>query len=344
MEGRRPVNIHPKQRRRIVVLIGCAGAAAALAVTAAATTNRVQSSSAAPCPPKGTKIGYSPLTMSFQWFGYVVKGIKAEAKRCGVTVLVSDPAGDAAKQANQVENMVTAGAKAIAISANDAKSISNVVKRAKAAGVKVVQHDSTVPGAQARVGVPERDFGSAIGKVGAQWLKRAKPNQSSYKVAILNADSLGPVLLTRKAGLLAGMKSGLASKPFKVVADQEAYAEDTALDTAATILTKNPDLDLILCVNDVGALGATSAIKAAGLKPAKDVAAVGSATERVLKAIIDGSIPGGILVPGISAGQRIATASFQLLAGKKPGFYIPEQLVSVTTVAQAKKWQKTKGN
>src|SRR5262249_20215283 len=161
--------------------------------------------------------------------------------------------------------------------------------------------------------------------------------------AILNADSLGPVLLVRKAGLKAGLRQALKGKPFTIVADQEAYAEDTAHNAVATILQKNPDLDLILAVNDVGALGAISAIQAAGLKPGKDVAAVGTATERVLEAIVAGTSPGGILIPGVSAGQKIADAMFMLLAGAKPGFHLAETLIPVTTVPQAKFWEKTKG-
>jgi ABC-type sugar transport system substrate-binding protein len=282
--------------------------------------------------------------MSFQWYSYVIKGIRAEANRCGVTLLVADPGGDAAKQSTQLENMLTAGAKAITIAANDPKAITAFVTKAKAAGVKIVQHDSTVPGSQANVGVTEKELGTGIGTIGGQWLLKAKPDKSSYKVAILNADSLGPVLLVRKAGLKAGLRAALKGKSFTIVADQEAYAEDTGLNTVSTILQKTPDLDLILCVNDVGALGSISAIKAAGLKPNKDVAAVGTASERVLEAIVAGTSPGGILIPGIPSGEKIAAAMFSLLAGGKPGFHLSEPLVPVTTVAQAKLWEKTKGN
>jgi ABC-type sugar transport system substrate-binding protein len=334
--------------RRSVVGAACLAFALSIgggaAVASSQTRAAAEVAEAAPCPPKGTKIGYSPLSMSYEWFSYVVKGVKAEAKRCGVTVIVTDPGADAAKQASQLENMVTAGVKAIGLMPNDAKAVDPAVKKALAAGVKMVEHDVQFNGAQGIVAVSNYQFGFEIGKIGGKWLRKAKPNQDSYQVALLNSDSLGENLIKRRVGLIAGLKAGLAGKPYKLVANQEAYLEPKALDVASTILQKNPKLDLFLCTNDVCALGASSAIKAAGRKPGKDAAAVGSATVRVLQAIIAGEMPGGLLVPGIPAGESVTRAMFYLLAGRKPGFTLPEAVVPVTTVADAKRWLKTKGN
>lgn len=328
----------------VTCLVLVATSIAAMTAGAAAQKNASARTAGATCPAKGTKIGYSPLEMSYEWFTYVVQGIQAEAKRCGVTLIVSDPGGDAAKQANQLQNMVTAGVKAIGLMPNDPKAVGPAVKQALSSGVKMVEQDVGFTGAQAVVAVSNFQEGYGIGKIGGQWLRKAKPNESSYQVALLNSDSLGQSLIDRRKGLIAGLKAGLAGKPYTLVANQEAYLEPKALDIGTTILEKNPKLDLFLCTNDVCALGATEAIHAAGLKPGVDAAAVGSATARVLKAIAAGQIPGGMLIPGISSGKAVADAMFDLLAGRKPGFTLPEAAIPVTTVAEAKQWLKTNGN
>ena len=342
------LKIVPRISVRSLVSVTCVVlvATSVAAMTAGATTQKNASAktAAAPCPAKGTKIGYSPLEMSYEWFTYVVQGVQAEANRCGVTLIVSDPGGDATKQANQLQNMVTAGVKAIGLMPNDHKAVVPAVKQALSAGVKMVEQDIGFTGAQGVVAVSNFQEGYGIGKIGAQWLRKSKPNEASYQVALLNSDSLGASLITRRKGLIAGLKAGLAGHPYKLVANQEASLEPKALDVATTILVKNPHVDLFLTVNDVSALGATEAIQAAGLKPGVDAAAVGSATVRVLKDIVAGKIPGGMLIPGIGSGKTVADAMFYLLAGRKPGFTLPELAIPVTTVAQAKQWLKTNGN
>jgi ABC-type sugar transport system substrate-binding protein len=314
-----------------------------LLVLGLGTVTHAQDESGATCPPEGTKVGYSPLTMEFEWFTFVAQGLIDAAAECGVEVVVFDPKSDAAEQVNGVETMLASGIAAVAISAVDGNAISVVVDAAHAQGVPVVQHVSSVPGADVNVGVPELEFGRQIGLAGGQWLASAKPDDAPYKIAILNADSLGTGLLDRKAGLLAGLEESIPADQYEIVSDIEAYAEDTALDNASTILQANPDLDLFLTVNDVGALGALAAIETAGLDPATDVAAVGSLTRRGLEAVVAGTMPGGTVVPGAPHGEALADALFALLAGETPEF---DQLVNpslVLTPEEAAEWLEKGG-
>jgi ribose transport system substrate-binding protein len=324
-------------RRSVAALaVVVLSASAAVAQSPSASTGSV------PCPPEGTKVGYSPITMQFEWFTFVANGLKDEAAKCGVEVLVYDPNGDAQDQVSGVESMLTSGISAIAISAVDGNAIKVAVDEAHAQGIPVVQHVSSVPGADANVGVPESEFGRQIGLAGGKWLVGAKP-EGPYEVAILNADSLGEGLLDRKAGLLAGLEESVPAGSYEVVADTEAYAEDTALDAATIILEANPDLDLFLTVNDVGALGALAAIEAAGLDPATQVGAVGSLTRRGLEAVVAGKMPGGTAVPGAPHGEALARTMFALIAGQQPEF---DQFVNpslVLTKEEAQEWLESGG-
>lgn len=291
------------------------------------------------CPEEGTKVAYVPYTASDEWFKTITNRIEERAKECGVEFSTFDPAGDGAAQADGIDNLLTSGVDAITISAIDADAIRPAIERALDDGVKIVQHvASPIEGADVNVGVPEPEFGQMIGEVGGEWLLETKPDEDTYQVAILNADSLGEGLLDRKQGLIDGLESALGDMSYEIVSDTEAFAEDSALDAATTVLTAHPDLDLILCVNDVGALGAVAAIESAGLKPAVDVAAIGSLTQRGLEAVVAGKMPGGITVPGAPHGDAIADAMFGLLTGDvKSGedVLVPPTRISSAEEAQA---------
>jgi ABC-type sugar transport system substrate-binding protein len=291
------------------------------------------------CPEAGTKVAYVPYTASDEWFSTITTRIQQRAEECGVTLMTFDPAGDGAAQADGLDNLITSGVKAMTISAIDAKTIAQAVDRAKADGIYIVQHvASPIDGADGNVGVPEPEFGQMIGGVGGDWLLKAKPDTETYQVAILNADSLGAGLLDRKQGLIDGLEAALGGHPYEIVSDVEAFAEDTALDATSTILTAHPDLDLVLAVNDVGALGAVAAIESAGLKPGEDIAAVGSLTKRGLEEVVAGKMVGGITVPGAPHGDAIADLMFGLLTGQiQPvkDLLVPPTLITSPEEAQA---------
>ena len=273
-----------------------------------------------PCPPEGTLIAYSPLTLEFVWFADIITAMEEEAAKCGVDVITDDPENDAQNQVTNIENMLERGVSALAVITVDEVTMAPVAERARDDGIIVVRHVGSLEGYDANVGVPETVFGELIGEVGGEWLLEAKPDGAPYQVALLNADSLGPNLLDRKQGLKDGFDRVMAGAEYEIVADVEAWAEDTALDAVAAILAANPDLDVILTSNDVGALGGLAAIEAAGLTPNVDIAIVGSLLERGLQAVADGRMPGGITVPGSTHGVGLIEALFRLLAGEEGGF------------------------
>lgn len=270
------------------------------------------------CPPSGTKIGYTPITNESEWFARIADQVVAvAAEECGVEVIIFDPVGDAVAQAEGIESMIQAGVSAISIAAVDGDTLRSVIQEAKEAGIYIVQHVSEVPAFDVNVGVPEHIFGSLIGQVGGEWLLSAKSDGAPYQVAILNADHLGEGLLVRKEGLVSGLEEALDGAEFEIVADVTGLLEDEALDATIAIIEANPGLDLILTINDIGALGALAGIESSGLEAGVDVAAVGSVTEvRALEAIIEGRIPGGITVAPEPHGDALVRAMFALLLGE----------------------------
>lgn len=260
------------------------------------------------------KIGYSPLTMEFDYFQFIEAGVKQIADQCKVEVVTADPRIDATKQVADIESMVSGGADAIAIYSVDPVAVLTAVDAAKAAGTKVIAAVSVFEGADVSVGISDHDFGYAQGVLAGPVLTERKPGQAMYKVAILNADSLGPNLLDRKQGLIDGLSESITN--FEIVSDVEAWAEDTALSAVETILQAHPDLDIILTVNDPGSLGALNAVEAAGIDIKTGTIVMGLGIDkRVLEGVLDGSFPGSVSPEPIATGRALAAVAFALNRG-----------------------------
>ncbi len=275
------------------------------------------------------RIGYSPLTMEFEYFKFIETGMKQIAEQCGVEVVTADPKVDAAQQVSDVENLVSGGVGAVAVYCVDPKAVMAAVDTAHKNNVKVVAAVSAFDDADAYVGISDYEFGLIEGRLAGPALLAAKPGKDKYKVATLNADSLGPNLLDRKKGLTVGLAENV--KNFEVVADVEAWAEDKALAAVETILQKYPDLDLILTVNDPGTLGALSAVQAAGIDPRKGTIVMGLGIDkRVLQAVLDDLIPGSVSPEPIATGRTLTAVAFALERGDKVDKNIVVPVVAIT--------------
>ena len=155
---------------------------------------------------KMTKIGYSPLLMGFDYFQFIAQGMKEIADQCKVKLVIDDPNADAAKQVSGIENMVSSGIGSVAIYDVDPQAILTAVDTAHKANVTVIAAVSAFKGADVYVGISDYDFGRLGAELVGQALAQRKPGKANYKVAILNADSLGSNLLDRKKGLQDGLK------------------------------------------------------------------------------------------------------------------------------------------
>jgi ribose transport system substrate-binding protein len=276
------------------------------------------------------KIGYSPLTMQFDYFQFIEQGMKEIADQCKAQVLTADPNSDATKQVSDIESLIAGGVKAVSIYSIDPKAVETAVDAAKAAGVKVIAAVSQFDGADVSVGISDHEFGYQEGLLAGPMLLKSKPGMDKYKVAILNADSLGPNLLDRKKGLTDGLTA--AGVKFDVVSDVEAWAEDKALSAVETLLQAHPDVDLILTVNDPGSLGAESAVEAAGKNdPKTGTIVMGLGIDkRVLQGVLDGTFPGSVSPAPIETGRTLAAVSFALARGDKVSANVVVPVVTIT--------------
>lgn len=179
----------------------------------------------------------------------VVNGIKNET--------------DLAEQVGLVDQMVSQGVQAIVIAPADSKALITVLKRAKAAGVLVINIDNKLDAdtlKQAGLSIPfvgpdNRAGTKAVGEVLAKKLK------AGDEVAIIEGVTTAFNGQQRKAGFEDAMNAA----GMKIVASQSGQWEmEKANGVAAGILAANPNVKALLCANDNMALGAAAAVQAAG--------------------------------------------------------------------------------
>ena len=170
---------------------------------------------------------------------------------------------DLAEQVGLVDQMVSQGVQAIVIAPADSKALVTVLKRAKAAGVLVINIDNKLDAEtlkQAGLNVPfvgpdNRAGAKAVGEVLAKKLK------AGDEVAIIEGVTTAFNGQQRKAGFEDAMNAA----GMKIVASQSGQWEmEKANGIAAGILAANPNLKALLCANDNMALGAAAAVQSAG--------------------------------------------------------------------------------
>jgi ribose transport system substrate-binding protein len=182
-------------------------------------------------------------------YDLIVNGIKNET--------------DLSEQVNLVEQMIAKQVNAIVIAPADSKALVTVLKRAKDAGILVVNIDNKLDAdvlKQANLAIPfvGPDNRSGAKKVGEALAKQLKPGD---KIAIIEGIPTAFNGQQRRAGFEDAMKAA----GMNIVSVQSGHWEmDKANNVASAMLSEHPDLKAILCANDTMALGAVSAIQSAG--------------------------------------------------------------------------------
>jgi len=182
-------------------------------------------------------------------YDLIVNGIKNET--------------DLTEQVNLVEQMMAQKVNAIVIAPADSKALVTVLKRAREAGILVINIDNKLDAdvlRQAGLTVPfvGPDNRAGARKVGEALAKRLKPGD---KVAIIEGI---PTAFNGQQRRL-GFEDAATAAGWKLATVQSGNWEMDKANTVATaILSEHQDLKAILCANDNMALGAVAAIQTAG--------------------------------------------------------------------------------
>lgn len=239
-------------------------------------------------------IGLITKTETNPFFVTMKQGAQQAATRQGAKLLTAagKADGDNAGQVTAIENMVSAGAKAILITPNDSKAIVPAIKAARSKGVMVIALDSPTEPQDASDALFATDNYKA-GLLIGEYVKGALGGKPA-RIATLDLFPGHPVGIARHNGFLAGFgvagvgpKTVGLAKSADVVCMADSYGDQSKGQTAMeNCLQKSPDINVVYAINEPAAAGAYKALKAAGKEKGVLIVAVdgGCAGVRDVKA------------------------------------------------------------
>jgi len=208
-------------------------------------------------------VGLITKTETNPFFVKMKQGAEAAAKADGAKLMSAAGKfdGDNAGQITAIENMVTAGAKAILITPSDTKAIVPAVKKARAAGVLVIALDTPTDPQDATDALFATDNFKAGVLIG-QYAKAAMAGKKA-KIATLDLAPGITVGQLRHDGFLKGF--GIKEGDAMIVCSQDTQGDRAKGQTAMeNCLQKAPDINVVYTINEPAAAGAYQALKAAG--------------------------------------------------------------------------------
>ena len=235
-------------------------------------------------------------TLNNPFFIDMQRGAEDAARRLNVdlTVQEAERETDVEKQMQIIENLVETGVNALAIAPSGSKEVVAAVAKANAANIPVVIVDDKVDAQAAKdAGVHwEAYVGSDNvegGRIAGRYLTQL--TNGNANVALLEGI---PGHQTGDARL-KGFKEAIQSSPgIRIVASQTAnWERDQGFNVFQNMLQAHPDIDAVFACNDMMALGAVEAIRAAG-KTGKIHVIGFDAIDDARKAIAAGTMDGSV--------------------------------------------------
>ena len=246
------------------------------------------------------------------WFNAMEAGIKERGAQIGVDAKMIGPtSADPALQVRAIEDLIAQGVKIIGVVPNDANAIEPVLAKARAAGIKVVTHES--PGQKNVDWNFEMASAKGFGEAHAELLAKQMGGKGGYAVYV--GSLTVPLHNAWADAAIAYLKAKYPD--MKPVGDRYGVAEnvDDSRKTALDLISAHPDLHGFLAFGSQGPIGAGRAIEEKN--QVGKIFVVGPFSPgQGRKLIKEGAILGGFMWNPAEAGRVFVRVGKMLAEGK----------------------------
>ncbi|QBK31979.1 substrate-binding domain-containing protein [Roseitalea porphyridii] len=198
-----------------------------------------------------------------QFFRTIQMGMQAAAEEAGATLLEGNSDSQPDKEISLIDTYIARGVDAIVISPVSGVASIPPLARAKERGIHVVTYNSTIEDDSIPVSYlnsQQRDLGNTTGDMAAAFIRDQLGGEAN--VATLGFQALLPeISADRVDGFVEKAEEG---GTLNIVAQQDAWLAEDAVQVAGDIITANPDLNIIYAANEGGTVGAVQAVRNAG--------------------------------------------------------------------------------
>ncbi len=264
-------------------------------------------------------IGLAVSTQNNPFFVTLVEGAQAAADAAGVELVVTDAGDDAAKQTNDVDDLISKNVSVLIVNPVDSDAIAPAVEDAIAAGIKVIAVDRAVNGVDVDCQIASDNVAGA--EMATEYLKSVIGDGA--KVAELQGTTGASATIDRGEGF-----HNIADGSLDVVASQTAsFDRAEGLTVMENIIQSNGDIKGVFAHNDEMALGAIEAIEASG----KDIKIVGfDATDDGVAAVKEGKMAATVAQQPDKMGSTAVETAIKLINGETVEKSIPVEVTLVT--------------
>ena len=235
------------------------------------------------------------------------------AQSKGIPVRIENADTDAAKQASQVDNLLSQSINVLILAPVDSVAAASLVEKAHKAGVKVMAYDRFIQNSNLDLFISFNNI--RVGELQGQFLIRAVP-KGNY--IIMSGDPRDDNSKLIKDGAMEYIKPLAIKRDIKIVADKvvDNWDPKNAFKIVeASLIANNNKIDAILAPNDATAGAAIQALEAQGL--AGKVAVTGQDADlAAARRIVQGTQSMTVFKDTRELGKSAIDAAVKLARGK----------------------------
>jgi ABC-type sugar transport system substrate-binding protein len=242
----------------------------------------------------------------------LIAGARAEAEAQNVELLESFASGEVEAQLNEINTWIAQGVDALTVLALDPKAVSPLIKKAQEADIVWVSYAFNVPGSDAVTTFDDIQGGKIVGDEAGKWINDKLGG--SAEVAMLGDDTVE----TPRIRLDEAKK---------------------ALEATQSLLQAHPDVKVILCAADDGALGASQAIGQSDVNKDEMFVAGWDGSRAAMQKVLDGDVIRAVGALDLSAvGRSVVSVPLAVIEGNGEKEYAaPYVLVTPENKAEAER-------
>ena len=280
-------------------------------------------------------IGASYMTMNNEFYEILNEQISHRVEAEGDRLILRNPALSVSRQVEQIGKMLDEGISVLILTPVDSDGLTDILKRARQQGVKVIVVDSNVSDEQ----LVDCTIVSDNYKAGCLLGDYLLQNKENSKVVILTHEAATSGR-ERVKGFLDTIKG---HEGIEVVEEVPCEGQlEIAMPQMEKLIEQGKEFDSVFCLNDPSSLGAAAALESKGLLDKVDLYGI-DASPDAKQLIYEGKMDASVAQFPSRIGEEAASAIYDLLDGKKVEAYIsvPVELVTKENVENynVDRWQ-----
>ena len=215
---------------------------------------------------EGNKLIAGIVFQEDQFFKLLSAGYQAAADEYGYEIQMTNTNNDQTRETDALNTYLAQGVAGVAISPLNTQTSPATIADVMDAGMKVAICNNSIdafPGAVASYSADNYSFCHQTGEAAVQFIQENYAADETINIGVIQFKTQIPEQSAdRVNGFFAALDE--AGVNYKIIADQDAWLQDMAVETAGDMISANPDLDIIYAANDGGTVGSVMAVENAG--------------------------------------------------------------------------------